>query len=1183
MKHQKQLDLRGVQTLFPFEPYRVQVDLMERAILSLQSRRNALLESPTGTGKTLCLLCSVLAWREHYAALSQLKASLAATNLGDGRSKPEIDMEEAKKMLEELDRAVGETFDGEDQFIFHHKRDDPPDPPKIYYASRTHTQLSNCLRELRNTGYRPRTSILASREQLCLDDSVREARSNAAKASMCRQKVTKRECRWHAGVESVVKQGWMEGRANIADNHGVESEDTAPHQEGPSDGAPVELSQATPLLLDVEDLVAFGRERGACPYFLSRENQPRADITFLPYQYLLDPHARKAQGLDLRGAIVIFDEAHNLESVCGDTTSFEISTADLAACADEARQCADYATKPGYAGEQTKEDFEILEVLVGKLASHLQSLPLNPSSGDFVRPGDYIFDLFAAVKVSFETWEVLGRVLEGAVQTLAQVSASGSHRRSPRAHLSALHTALKTCFHPSLRHLDRPALASALHAYRVHLTRAGAVRGGGEGRTLSYWCFDSGVAMRELLAAGVRNVILASGTLAPLDGVAAELGIPFDVRLENPHVITDSQALVAVVTKGPAGTALNSSYQRRDDTGYRTDLGNAVVNFARTVPDGILCFFPSYGVMQSCIDSWKSTSLTATRSILDRIQSYKHIVVEPQSKAEFSRAIEYFYAMVETPGGSAAAASESSSIESQSSGSQTTQTQTGAILFAVCRGKVSEGVDFSDAKARGVIVTGLPFPAAKDPKHLAIGELATFTVLLFVDRIITFHSGSNPQVSLKKQFLDDSRSRNRTGIDGATWYRQQASRAVNQAIGRAIRHRSDYGAILLLDDRFASAPSLAALPAWVKPRVTVHNSFATVQGGLSRFFRAHADEKVKAPVGKSLSGGNSSSTAVSVVGMNMSVATRIAAVRHMTALSAGSATTRLQTTAQIRPSNHATTYEKALRALAEVEGVVAAGEGGVDDLQTGKSFEPALSLHSTTQQVRGTLKEIVARTREDKVAKSAIVGVHSEVGETKENLPGKAGRMEVKPSEAVGSVLDERKAQCNPPTQARTYLDDVKATLSRSDYKKLQAFLRAFKAKELDFWKLVDELEMLLSCYDAIFDLATLQAAILHDTVEDTDTTREELVQEFGDEVVRLKSISSTSVVLVMTSFAPQTFLNKASIVMEVTDNKDLPKETRKSLQVSSAPHKSLKAKHVKMADKLFNLRDLQKSWPEGW
>ena len=57
---------------------------------------------------------------------------------------------------------------------------------------------------------------------------------------------------------------------------------------------------------------------------------------------------------------------------------------------------------------------------------------------------------------------------------------------------------------------------------------------------------------------------------------------------------------------GPNGIALNSSYQSRESPQYMSDLGNAVANFARLVPDGLLVFFPSYHVLEKCTNHWKS-------------------------------------------------------------------------------------------------------------------------------------------------------------------------------------------------------------------------------------------------------------------------------------------------------------------------------------------------------------------------------------------------------------------------------------------------------------------------------------------------------------------------------------------------------------------------------------------------
>lgn len=88
-------------------------------------------------------------------------------------------------------------------------------------------------------------------------------------------------------------------------------------------------------------------------------------------------------------------------------------------------------------------------------------------------------------------------------------------------------------------------------------------------------------------------------------------------------------------------------------------------------------------------------------------------------------------------------------------------------------------------------------------------------------------------------------------------------------------------------------------------------------------------------------------------------------------------------------------------------------------------------------------------------------------------------------------------------------------------------------------------------------DPVVLCAALLHDTIEDTDTTSQELAEIFGAEIAR--------------------------VVLEVTDDKSLAKEVRKEEQVKHAPHISTEAKLVKLADKICNLRDILASPPADW
>ncbi len=88
-------------------------------------------------------------------------------------------------------------------------------------------------------------------------------------------------------------------------------------------------------------------------------------------------------------------------------------------------------------------------------------------------------------------------------------------------------------------------------------------------------------------------------------------------------------------------------------------------------------------------------------------------------------------------------------------------------------------------------------------------------------------------------------------------------------------------------------------------------------------------------------------------------------------------------------------------------------------------------------------------------------------------------------------------------------------------------------------------------------DSSLVIAALLHDILEDTPTTYEELAGQFGEEV--------------------------AALVQEVTDDKSLPKEERKRLQVENAASKSNRAKIMKLADKISNLRSIAASPPAGW
>ena len=130
----------------------------------------------------------------------------------------------------------------------------------------------------------------------------------------------------------------------------------------------------------------------------------------------------------------------------------------------------------------------------------------------------------------------------------------------------------------------------------------------------------------------------------------------------------------------------------------------------------------------------------------------------------------------------------------------------GAIFFAVCRGKVSEGLDFSNRYGRAVVLTGIPYASKNDAK-----------------------------VQLKQDYLNQSQSSTLSGND---WYLQQATRAVNQAVGRVIRHRRDYGAIILCDERFSG--HIGHLSKWLQPHVQLCKNYGEVHKSMVNFYKTNS-------------------------------------------------------------------------------------------------------------------------------------------------------------------------------------------------------------------------------------------------------------------------------------------------------------------------------------------------------
>lgn len=145
----------------------------------------------------------------------------------------------------------------------------------------------------------------------------------------------------------------------------------------------------------------------ACPYFVSRGTLEEADLIFLPYNYLLDKKTQGGALFDFKGAVVILDEAHNVEGSCYDAVSCEITSEDLAMAARELKHCMELVDSPYFAASPSaqagvnKDTVVSALSFVSELTKRLyDDFDLRGATDGFVaRPGDSIFAVFRACRL----------------------------------------------------------------------------------------------------------------------------------------------------------------------------------------------------------------------------------------------------------------------------------------------------------------------------------------------------------------------------------------------------------------------------------------------------------------------------------------------------------------------------------------------------------------------------------------------------------------------------------------------------------------------------------------------------------------------------------------------------------------------------------------------------------------
>lgn len=547
----------GIPVEFPHSAYPCQIKYMESVLKALKNRENALLESPTGTGKTLSLLCSALAWRtaemgrRQFVEQSTLTASKSAnydtimektplsTSSNAITNSAFKSYNSASGSVARLQSVLNESLnvpmnsvnDLENLSVDGHFK-----APLIIYASRTHSQLSQVIGELRRTTYRPKIAIVGSRDQMCIHPNVKELASSSAQSAVCNRLTKKKSCEFNLRVPDAINH--LKRKENGSSNN----EENTPCNDQ--------------KIMDMEDLIEFASLHKACPYYTSRELLSEADLVFMPYNYLLDKKTRGSSLLSFKDAIVIFDEAHNVEGSCYEAVSCEISSDDLIQSEKELDHCLELVDSQFLLSSMSgldKDSVISAQTFVKNLRVNLGKFNI-PTGCNFVSfPGERIFNAFEeGQQRSAESGNVEIDSLLGSFEEIVKLYLEDQYNRrsgkksSFQTVVSALRTIygmeddkndvedetkndVQAAFLKSKEKIQKreELMKKSNEFYRMVVTEqspsSGKQANSGMIRTMAYWCLSPGVAIRDLISMGVRSVVLTSGTLSPMKSFMQEM------------------------------------------------------------------------------------------------------------------------------------------------------------------------------------------------------------------------------------------------------------------------------------------------------------------------------------------------------------------------------------------------------------------------------------------------------------------------------------------------------------------------------------------------------------------------------------------------------------------------------------------------------------------------------------
>ncbi|KAH8515516.1 hypothetical protein H0E87_004112 [Populus deltoides] len=629
---------------------------------------------------------------------------------------------------------------------------------KLIYCTRTVHEMEKTLAELKLLhNYQvkhlgPAAKILAiglsSRKNLCVNPNVLEANNRDSVDAACRKRTA----------------SWV--RALAAENPNVETCEFFENYERAASGAVL-----PPGVYTLQDLRAFGKEKGWCPYFLARHMVQLANVVVYSYQYLLDPKVAGIISKEMqKESVVVFDEAHNIDNVCIEALSVSVR-----------RQTLDGASRNISRIEQEINRFKATDAnrLREEYKRLVNGLALSgnlPGSDSWLSnpalPDDILRE---AVPGNIRRAEHFLHVLRRLLQYLTvRLDTENVEKESPISFVASINNqagidqkTLKFCYdrlHSLMLTLEITDTDEFLHVQTIcdFATLVGTYSRGFSiiiepfdermphipDPVLQLSCHDASLAIKPVFDR-FHSVVITSGTLSPIDLYPRLLNFHPVVSRSFKMSLTRDCICPMVLTRGSDQLPVSTKFDMRSDPGVVRNYGKLLVEMVSIVPDGIVCFFVSYSYMDGIINTWNESGL------LKEIMQHKLVFIETQDVVETTLALDNYRRACDCG--------------------------RGAVFFSVARGKVAEGIDFDRHYGRLVIMFGVPFQYTLSKILLARLEYLRDTFQIKEGDFLTF----------------------------------DALRQAAQCVGRVIRSKADYGMMIFADKRYSRHDKRSKLPGWI--------------------------------------------------------------------------------------------------------------------------------------------------------------------------------------------------------------------------------------------------------------------------------------------------------------------------------------------------------------------------------